>query len=167
MATETEITARDFIQPDPDRLDREWIKQPGLYLKYAEKLADARKDFADAKAELEVVKAELSRDIRAMPETYGLKKVTESGIEGAVVLQKKHRLALETMNECKHRVDVLEAVVSALEHKKRALENLVTLHGQSYFATPRADGTGRESLEEDLKRSARKKRDRRGGDTFE
>ena len=52
------------------------------------------------------------------------------------------------MISTKHKVDVLQVVVDALDHRKKALENLVTLHGMSYFASPKAPKEIRNDVKE-------------------
>jgi len=121
------------------RLDEEWVNQPKLYLEYAAKLADARRDLDLSKSELELTVAELDADIRADPEGHDIgEKVTENAIKNCIPTLKRYQVANNALIDAKHKVDVLQAFVNALDHRKRALENLVDLHGQSYFAEPRA-----------------------------
>lgn len=124
--------------PDLSRLDEEWVNQSKLYYQYAERLANARRDYDRIKRDEELAVAELEMDIRKNPEKYDLPKVTESCIEKAVVLSKKYQRVHEKVIEAKHDVDVLAAAVSALDHKKKALENLTQLFLANYFSTPRA-----------------------------
>lgn len=153
-----------FIEVDPNRLDEEWVDQPRLFLKYAERKADAERDFAEVKSDLEVVEAELDIAVRATPDTFGIKKVTESAVKSTILLQTDYQTALSKLHKAKHKVDVLDAVVKALQHRKSALESLVTLHGQSYFATPRTKGSDREATAEFEKRAARTRTRGRGDD---
>jgi len=139
-----------FTQIDESQLDQEWLRQPALFHKYAIKLAQAKADLAEAKAELDVTCSEVSLAIRQNPGKFGLTKLTDKGVEAATLLQREYVLALREVNRQKYRVDVYQAAVDSLEHRKRALENLVTLHGQDYFATPRVrkhvNGTVRENM---------------------
>lgn len=154
----SEDTDKSFVEIDQDRLDKEWLQQPKLYLEYAEKLAEANDALSKRKSALEVVEAELSLDIRLNPFKYKFTKVKPNNdeVEATLKLQEPYKLALEKYNRAQYRVDILKAAVTALDHKKRALENLVVLHGQSYFASPRAKGeAAREFSEEAGKKSAR------------
>lgn len=128
----------EFFDLDMHRLDEEWLRQPRLYHDYAVKLADARATWERAKAAREVVQAELDRDARRSPSLFGLDKVTEPAVEKAVLLHKRYQKANEEVIIAKHEMDVLQAAVDTLEHKKKALENMVSLHGRDYFAVPRA-----------------------------
>jgi hypothetical protein len=146
-----------LVDIDPDKLDEEWIKQPRLFHKYAKRLADAKDAFARAKSLLEVVMADAAKDIRDNPSKYGITKVTEGAVEVRVLLHKKVEEARDKMHAAKHRVDVFEAAVSALEHKKRALENLVTLHGQNYFSTPRVSPEAGKKMKDRLEEKKKDK----------
>ena len=131
--------AEIVLEIDPLRLDEDWVQQPKLYLEYAGKLADARRDLDLAKNELELTRAELDADIRVDPSQYDFDgKPTEKAIDACILCQKRYKTANEEVIAAKHKVDVLAAFVTALDHRKRALENLVDLHGQGYFAEPKA-----------------------------
>ncbi len=146
-----------LVTPDPERLDYEWTRQPKLYLKYSLKLADARLALAEAKAQLEVTEAEVARDIRDDPASYGMDKVTEKSVEAAIVIQPPCLAAAKILREAQHRVDVLGSVVGALDHRKKALENHVTLFCYQYTSVPKApEGAGREHTREAEKRATRK-----------
>ena len=153
------MSQSDFT-PDKDALDDEWIRQPELYHKYATELADARLDFEEKKNKLEVVRAELDKEIRTDPEQFDLLKVTESGISAVIVVQPEYTKALKRINTARHRIDILQAATTALDHKKKALENLVYLHGQNYFSSPRARGEESKAMDEVVRKS---KLNKRGG----
>lgn len=140
---------------DKDSLDEEWVEQPDLFHKYAVKLADARLAIEEAKAELDVTQSELDRDLRADPEAYDIPKVTETALSNAILLQPEYKKALAKVNQARHHQDILQAAVTALDHRKKALENLVFLHGQSYFSSPRARGEDAEGMREAEKKSVR------------
>jgi hypothetical protein len=126
-----------FIDIDNLALDKEWMEQAGIYLRWARKLAKAKLTHAEAKAQLEVDEALLSKVIRDKPENFGIQKVTEPVIESTIKLQQSYQKSLRNLNEAKYSVDKIQAVVDALEHRKKALENAVTLHIQGYTAEPR------------------------------
>ena len=48
----------DIFEPDPNKLDREWVKQPRLYHEHALKLADARSAHDRAKVAKDLAEAE-------------------------------------------------------------------------------------------------------------
>lgn len=128
---------KDF-QIDPHALDVEWLRQPELYHIYAGKLADAKRNLEELKHEQDRVEAELQIAIRDNPDDYGLPKVTEAVVAAAVKDLPAYQRAQKAVVIAKHIVDLLQADCTALDHKRKALENLVTLHGLDYFSEPRA-----------------------------
>lgn len=147
----------DFLIIDEHSLDKEWVEQPRLSFKYSEKLADAQLALDEAEDELSIVAAELDKSIRASPEDYEIDKVTEPAIKAAIPLQEEHRTALATIRTCKHRVNILKGANKAIDHRKRALENLVDLYGQNYFSSPRAPDGAKEAMEEVEEKAIRKR----------
>lgn len=147
-----------FFEIDEFNLDKEWVKQPALYFTWARKLADARLEVDEAKAALDVIKAEASRAIRDDPGEYGFDKVTEAIV--AVAINEHHDVikGAKTLHDARHRQELYQAAVNALDHRKRALEKLVDLHGQNYFSQPRTTNPdAAERLESASKESIRKK----------
>ena len=120
-----------------NRLDDECRQQPSRYMEAAEGLAKARRTLEKAKAWLDVTRAEIDKEIRENPEKFGITKMTETVITNAILLDPRYDKEVQYIIECKHEVDVHLATVTALDHRKKSLENLVFLHGQSYFASPK------------------------------
>ena len=121
---------------DPDSLDIEWLAQPQLFLKYSEAAAEARKELDLAKEKLDVVRAQLDKKIREDPDKFGLKKITEAVVSNTIVTQEEFRACFQEMVDAKYQADLLSKVVAAFDQRKSALENLVRLYGQGYFAGP-------------------------------
>lgn len=157
LAKEGLLDDNQLVGIDKNRLDDEWIGQPKRYFKWALQLEDARADFEEVKAEFDVVKSELDLAIRTNPDDYDLPKVTDKAIAAALIVQGAYKEAQQTVFTVKHRVGVLQAAVTALDHRKKALEKLVDLHGQKYFASPRASESSREAMEEVEKKSVRRR----------
>lgn len=154
----------NFLEIDEHALDKEWIKQPALYYKYAKKLADARLEQQEAQNDLEAEKADLDRMIREDPDEYDLPKITEAGVAATIIAQSEYKDALKAVQRKQHEVATLQAAVTAFDHKRKALEKLVDLHGQNYFSEPRAKTTtARKGIEEIKKASSRKKKLKRKG----
>jgi hypothetical protein len=145
----------DFLGIDEGELHREWLRQPGLYAKYAKKLAKAKLEADRAHSRMLVKYTESERLIRNDPGAYGLRKLTEPAVKAAVQVHPMYRKAVRAHNEAKYNVGIVDAYVTALEHRKRALENLVSLWLGDYFSTPRAPREARGHLEEATKRDVR------------
>jgi len=151
------VNSKDF-QIDVDNLDKEWTAQPSLYSKYAKATADARREMDEAKTKLDVTKAEVAVLARREPEKFGLSKITEASLSQIVECNLRVKGAMEEVMESRHHYEVLQAAVGAMDHKKKALESLVSLFLADYFSQPRAKGATKEKVEDMEKQSVRRKR---------
>lgn len=150
---------------DKNLLDDEWLRQPKLYFEWAVQLEDARAEFEETKAEFDVTKSEVDLAIRMSPGDYEdlpkevveKGKITEKMVAAILITQTEYKDAQQAMFTARHRVGILQAVVTALDHRKKALEKLVDLYGQKYFATPRASENSKEAMEEVEKNSVRRR----------
>jgi len=124
------------IQIDNQALDVEWLNQASLTFSYTKHAAEMRKALDLQREKLNVVKAELDSDIRSSPEVYDIVKITENAVQAAITQTSKYQEAYNIFLEHKYDLDIADGAVRALQDKKAALENLVRLHGASYFAGP-------------------------------
>ena len=124
------------VSIDSDALDVEWLGQPGLIFKYSKKSAEVQQELSNAKEALELTKATLDKKIRSNPEKYGIEKITETVVSNTIISQEDFKEANQVYQEAQFEVNILRGVMDALNNKKSALENLVKLHGQNYFAGP-------------------------------
>jgi len=138
------------IRIDETALDVEWLGQPMLMIKYARHAADCRMNLDLAKERVDYVKAELDKSIREKPSSFKIEKLTESAIQNIILTQEKYMDAEEKLIHARYELDIANAAVRALDARKDALENLVRLHGQQYFAGPR--------IPRDLQSEAEKRR---------
>ena len=153
---------KEIVKINKFHLDEEWLGQPSLFYTFAEELAEAQRVYDKLKEKLEIVKAELSIAIVKKPSNFGLHKTTQALIESTLLLNDEYKEALEEVREAKYNVSVLQSAVKALEQRKSALENLVKLHGQSYYAEPQVQSEEQaESVKEIKKSSARERVKRR------
>jgi hypothetical protein len=121
---------------DETALDVELLEQPSLLAKYSQLLAEAKRDRDIAREAVDLKKAELNLDIRDNPEAYKLQKVTMDVVDACILMEDSYKEAVKEFNEANYEVNVLQGVVNAIDHRKSALENLVKLYGQNYFAGP-------------------------------
>lgn len=142
------------ISINPDALDVEWVKQAQTFFKYAQLAAQARDRMDRQKDALDVIMAGLGLKIRTNPASYGLEKITEAGVQAAIILNKEYTAANDTLNQLKYEYEVLSAAVRSLDQKKTALENLVRLQGQSYFAGPESPRNIGKEWSQEIERSA-------------
>ena len=125
------------IRIDESALDVEWLGQASLMLKYSRILAMSRKRADHAKINADVIKAELDKKIRAVPENYDLSKITEVAISNIILTSEEYKEAQTEIIEALYEVNMAQSAVRAIEQRKDALENLVKLYGQQYFAGPK------------------------------
>lgn len=127
----------DDLSIDETALDVEWLEQPRLMMRYGQESARAKAKVTQIREKLEVVKAELDKDIRQDPVKYGIDKITEKAIDAVIRADEEYQEVIQSLLEAEYEVNVLTAAVYAMNARKEALENLVKLHGQQYFAGPR------------------------------
>lgn len=124
------------IRIDEDALDIEWLNQPRLMLKYSKISAEAKMEMLLRKEVLDLIKADLDKEIRSDPEKFGIVKITETAVSNTIISHKLYKEANTAYLQAQYEADIARGAVSAVEHKKDALENLVRLFGQNYFAGP-------------------------------
>ena len=155
----------DVFEIDLTRLDYHWVDQVRCVLTQGDALVDDKDSLWRAKAELDVIKSEVAKKIRSDPEKYGLQKTTVDIIKDAVIVHPEVLTAQELVFNENYKVDMRQSMLNALSDRKAALENLVKLHGQQYFATPQTDEAGHEVLKEQssskLKAHLRKRREQK------
>jgi chorismate mutase len=149
--------APSVVQIDEHNLDKECINLPSQYLQYAHLAAEAKRDVGELKAELDVVEADLSKSVRADPAKYGIEKLTEAGLKEVVRTRKAYRETQDRLQEAQYHAELAQAVVWALEHKKRSLTLLVDLHGMGYFSSPKVSKAGREAVDDMTKNRVRRR----------
>ena len=124
------------LKIDEDSLDLMWLDQASLFMRYAKHSAEMRRDLDDAKQKLDIVKADIDKQIREDPEKFGITKVTEGSIQSALLTEGTYNIEYKKFLDVKFEADMAQAAVNCFNQRKEALENLVKLHGQSYFAGP-------------------------------
>ncbi len=131
-----EINYLADITIDQNALDLEWLDQPSLAFKYAEHASEMRRIVDVAKEDLDLVCAELDREIRKNPNDFEIEKVTETLVSNTIKMQEQYKEANNKYIEANYEYRVAMAAVEAINQKKASLENLVKLNGQAYFASP-------------------------------
>jgi len=145
-----ELDIQTDQQIDPDALDVNWLEQPNLFYKYSNALNQAIDERNDKKLaveqekdRLEKVKAELDGEIREDPDAWGLQKTTDATVNAAILASDRYQSALEDyhetkreLNEAQSKVNEYYTYVHTMEQRKAALEQLVRLLNQEYFASP-------------------------------
>lgn len=123
------------LQIEKHSLDEEWLKQPALFMRYAEVSADADEARDAAKRQLEVQRAIADSEVRQAAEDAG-EKLTEAKVAVRVALSSAVAEAEALYIKACKEARLLSAAVKAFEQRKKALENLAALWSQGYFSTP-------------------------------
>ena len=84
---------------DQDALDVEWLEQPRLMMRYARIEAEAEKQYANARASLELIKAEVDKTVRMNPEKFDIAKITEGAVSAAILMTDEYKEALAAVTE--------------------------------------------------------------------
>jgi len=139
------------LKIDKLALDEEWELQPIKFIEAAEKSVKAQ-EYRDAcKRALEVEMAECEDKIRRDPSAYlASEKPTEAAIKSAVVLDQRVQEAQDKLQDAVTGAKILDAVVQALDQRKKALENLTQLFLAGYYSRP--------YIPEEAKEQARERR---------
>lgn len=128
------MSYKQDIQIDKNMLDEEWIKQPLLYMDYSQELAQKIKERDQAKDKINVLKAEIDDEIREIAKNTG-NKITEAYISNQIQLRKEYKDACQNWIDKNEEVNILDSVKEALNHKKKALENLTQLFFANYYSS--------------------------------
>ena len=141
----TEVNPQEYdfstdLAIDPEALDVEWLQQPSLYVKYSTLASKARQEMEEAKDKIDLVKAEIDKEIRDNPTKFTGedKKPTEAQITSLVTQDKRFKEANSEYNELRLNFNILMGIVTGMDHKKSALENqefLATNPGNLFLPT--------------------------------
>jgi hypothetical protein len=121
---------------DESALDVECLEQSRLMLKYTKHSAQCRKAADEAEEALDLIKAEVEKEIREDPERFEIPKITEASVKAAILMDRRVKKAIQTWIDAKFEAKVADGAVTAFSNRKDMLEAMIKLHGQSYFAGP-------------------------------
>lgn len=134
-----ELNYEQDLKIDETALDIECLDQAILMMRYSKELARAEKRVSNIKEELSVERAELDKDIRSNPDTFGIEKITESAINNCIILQDDYKAIQKKLIDAQYEAKMIKGAVDAVQQRKDMLQELVKLHGQRYFAGPKVE----------------------------
>lgn len=128
----------DDLKIDPDQLDIEWLEQPLLFHKYSSASAQANQFVRKCEELMKVVRSQLTLEASQKGEqVLGQRiKPTAVNVEAYYRTHKDYIQAKTSLSEAQYEAEMLTNAVYAFHQRKSALENLIKLHGQNYFAGP-------------------------------
>jgi hypothetical protein len=128
------------IRIDENSLDIEWLEQAELAVKYGRYWSKCKEELIRAEEEIKVVRAELIALANSDPDKHlgdGVKP-TGPNVESFYRNHKRHKAAKErwikALTECND-AEIIKNEIAFT--RKAALEAMVQLHGQQYFAGPK------------------------------
>lgn len=125
---------------DVTALDVEWTEQAELAMKYGGLWSAAQEVSSRAEENVKLVHSELYLKVTANPEDLlgATVKSTEGTKTAWIQTQEEYKNAKsDAIDAMKRLNDIAIAKNEIAFTRKAALENLVTLHGQQYFAGPK------------------------------
>ena len=121
------------VSIDIDSLELEWLRQPSLYMKYAEKAARADQRVKSLKQKLIVLKATIwQREVLKAE-----KKPTDKQLDAFVESDPEYEKLSDEIISATYESDIFYSAVKAMDHKKSSLENEVKLWQGGYFSGPK------------------------------
>jgi len=140
---------------DETALDVEWVEQARLSLKYGRHWAECKNELTLAEENIKLVRSELIKEVNEDPEGClgeGIKP-TAPVVEAYYRNHKRHKAAKQEWVEAMFEANVAEIAYKEVSWtRKAALENLVKLHGQQYFAGPAVPRNLTEEMEQRKKK---------------
>lgn len=135
----------DLLETHQDK----YIDWSDLYAEAVKERDDLQeeRDFkkGEAKDNLEKVRALLDDEIRTNFKEHGYEKVSDKSVETWIIRQTSYQEALKNLRTVTHdyavkvntaefKVNKLKGALTAFEHRKSSMDNLVKLHGQGYWS---------------------------------
>ncbi len=119
----------------PNNLLESWTTLPEDIKVWNSAMADALEAQYKAENKLELVKAQVSINIRKNPQDYGFPKVTEDQIKALVINDKGVQEAEDALLAAKVEVKQLQAIIESLDVKRSALKYLSELTVTGYVGS--------------------------------
>lgn len=148
MKENTDHIFSDDIQINRFKLDEECTNHSNKYYHWSEKLAKAKNKLAEEEDALDLIQSQEELEVRKnWNDANG--KQTEGSIKALLVSNKEIRKQVTKTIQAKNEVNILQASVGAMDHRKAMLDNLVTLFIRNFYSSPTgkndiSDQTGRE-----------------------
>jgi len=128
---------KKVLEIDLERLEENLIEQAQLVMECGELWAEKTAERDRAKENLSVIEAELDGYARANWVDIADTKMTEKSIFGYVLNENKRKKAMEELINLTEETNILSVAKVAFEHRKKALEGLVSLFIADYWADPK------------------------------
>lgn len=126
---------KERLQVDPENLEKACQDQLGLYDEIGQCVVELSTEFKLAKANLDLVEAELQKKVRQSPSEFGVDKPTESAIQAVIRSHDAYKTALQEMIEAERLYKSVEVLEEVALQRKGVIRALVDLYIHNYYAT--------------------------------
>ena len=135
----SEINYEQDIRIDETALDVEWLDQTPLALKYCRLVAYWNDKVRRLEELKKTVRSRLILEVNEDPETLlGKSKPNAADIEAYYRMNAEYQETIQELNDALKEAEYANMAKNEICFtRKQAIENLVILHGQQYFAGPR------------------------------
>lgn len=132
------LNYEEDIKIDESALDIEWLKQTALSLKYGRHFSNLKSIQRRLEEQKKIIRSELILKVNKNAEALIGKKSPNAGdIEAFYRNDPGYKSVIEDLNDAIEAAEFAEIAYQQISWtKKAALENLVKLNGQQYFAGP-------------------------------
>lgn len=136
MTEKEQLFNEDTFRIDNKHLDVEWENQAQCAFEIGRYAAEARFAYDDARRLLDLAEAEANLAVRQNPTAYGLTmpKPTEAAITSTVTALPEIQQKIDAVNKARRDFELINQAVTAIEHKKKALESLTQLKQMNYYS---------------------------------
>lgn len=127
------------IEIDETALEIEWLNQPKLAMRYGKHWAQCQKRVTQAEEEVKLIRSRLIKQANTDPDKYLGKgiKATAPVVEAYYREHEDHIEAKKDLVDAQYEANIADIAKWEISNsRKTALENLVRLHAQHYFAGP-------------------------------
>lgn len=131
-----ELNYEKDLQIDDAALDLELLNQASLFMKYAKNYAFTQRVLDEEKQRLDIVKADIDKQIREHPEKFKIEKVTEGAIQSVILTEGSYNIAYKKYLDAQYEKNMAQNATQAVNMRKEMLEGMIKLLAQSYFAGP-------------------------------
>ena len=134
-----DLDYEEDVEIDPDALDVEWLEQSSLAIKYAKYALHLQRKVKLLEEKKKTVKAELIREANEDPQKCCNKaKPNAADIEAYYRTSERYKQIVKKLIDAQFEADIADVAKNEVCFtRKAALENLVLLYGQQYFAGPK------------------------------
>ena len=134
MNEKEQLFSEETFRVDSKHLDVEWENQAQRSFEIGRYAAEARYAYDDARRLLDLAQAEAALAVRQNPGAYNLAKPTEASIAAVVTTLPSIQEKIDAVNKSRREFELINQAVTAIDHKKKALESLTALKQMNYYS---------------------------------